>query len=136
MDAVPFLTTLQRLGYRHTGPALSRPASRSDGQRPDRPATGKWSRWGTTLAQSDTRFMCELIEEDIATGVFTEREAIAAAVDELDLEANSFDAACTRSENCCMPTGLRSCEKNRIKNSYEKNRAKKLKCNSLQPVEG
>ena len=38
----------------------------------------------------------ELIEEDIARHGFTEREAIAAAVDELDFEANSFDAACSR----------------------------------------
>jgi hypothetical protein len=96
MDAVPFLATLRRLG-RLTGDRRYLDLHRDlmVGDLIDR-ESGKWARWGTTLAQSDTRFMCELIDEDIAGGAFTEREAIAAAVDELDIDANSFDAACTR----------------------------------------
>ena len=96
MNAVPFLATLRLVGH------LTKDRRWFDRHRDllasdlIDPATGKWARWGTTLAQSDTRFMCELIDEDIAADVFTEREAIAAAVDELDIEANSFDAACTR----------------------------------------
>jgi hypothetical protein len=56
--------------------------------------TGKWSRWGTVLASPMTHSMCEMIEQSIATRIFTEREAIADAVKELGLDAASFDAAC------------------------------------------
>jgi len=96
MDAVTFLKTLRCLG-RMTQDQRCFDLHRDliAGDLID-PATGKWARWGTTLAQSDTRFMCELINEDIASRVFTEREVIAAAVDEIDFDAASFDAACAR----------------------------------------
>jgi hypothetical protein len=58
--------------------------------------TGKWSRHGLTLANPQTRLMCELIEETIATRGFKEREAIADAVKELGLDAPSFRTACKR----------------------------------------
>ena len=62
------------------------------------PGTGKWSRLGTTLANPETQFMCELIKESIATRGFTKHEAIADAVAELGLDAASFSAAHKRVE--------------------------------------
>ena len=41
--------------------------------------TGKWSRYGTALAQPDTRLLCEQMEQYIAAGV-PEREVLAEAV--------------------------------------------------------
>jgi hypothetical protein len=57
------------------------------------PATGKWSRYGTTLANPVTWDMWEMIEERIAGGT-SERLAIAEAVAELAISAPSFEAAC------------------------------------------
>jgi hypothetical protein len=65
--------------------------------------TGKWSRYGLTLANPETRFMCELIEESIASRAFEEREAIADAVVELGLDAPSFYAAWRAAAAGCVP---------------------------------
>ena len=56
-------------------------------------ATGHWSRYGTTLAQPLTWEVCDMIEELIVRGT-SERLAIAEAVAEFAIGANSFDAAC------------------------------------------
>jgi hypothetical protein len=97
VDPVPFLQTLRQLGsvtqdrrfmelhgYLMTGSDLIDPA------------TEKWSLHDTKLA----RFLPELIEEAIAAGVTTERQAIAEAVTKfgLYLDAQSFDAAWKRLE--------------------------------------
>jgi hypothetical protein len=94
MDAVPFLLTLRRLGYvtqdrRYTD--LHRDLIKSG--LIDR-MTGKWSHYGTVLANPDTRMICVAIEEAHAAGM-NEREALAEATVELNLEAASFDAAVT-----------------------------------------
>ena len=97
LDAVPFLATLRRLGYQLQDQRffdLHRELVMSD---LIDPKTGKWSRFGTTLANPETQFMCEMIEQSIAAGS-TEREAIAETVVELELDAASFDAAWKRIE--------------------------------------
>ncbi|MGY4283637.1 hypothetical protein ACVWXO_002857 [Bradyrhizobium sp. LM2.7] len=93
LDAAPFLQTLRALGNltqdrRFT--ELHQAIMRSD---LIDLATGKWSRYGTTVANPLTRDMCELIEELIARGI-SERLAIAEAVAELAIGAQSFEAAC------------------------------------------
>ena len=96
VDPVPLLQTLRRLGYvtqdrrfmeLHRYLMMSELID---------PATEKWSLHGTKLA----RFLPELIEEAIAAGVTTERQAIAEAVAKfgLYLDAQSFDAAWKRLE--------------------------------------
>ena len=96
LNAIPFLATLRSLGAQlkdqryldlHSELVSSNLIDRE---------TGKWSRYGTTLANPQTQFMCELIEETIATRGFNEREAIADAVVELGLEAATFYAAWMR----------------------------------------
>ena len=57
MNAQPFLATLKRLGYvTQDRRYLDLLRDLIAGDLIDR-GTGKWARWGTTLAQSDTRFM-------------------------------------------------------------------------------
>jgi hypothetical protein len=97
LDAVPFLQTLQRLGY------VTRDRRFVDlhwfvmnSDLIDR-ATGHWSRPGVTLSNPLTQTACEIIEDMIAAGI-SERLALADAVVELNIDANSFDAAWKRLE--------------------------------------
>jgi hypothetical protein len=98
LDAVAFLATLRALGYQlqdqrcHDLHRDLRASGLID------PKTGKWSHFGTVLGNPETRHMCELIEETIATPDFTEHEAIADAVVQLGLNAASFYAAWKRVE--------------------------------------
>jgi hypothetical protein len=93
LDAVPFLATLRRLGHHlqdqrfldlHRDLVMSHLIDRE---------TGKWSRYGTTVANPMTRDMCEMIQ-DLIAGKTSERLAIAEAVAELAISAPSFEAAC------------------------------------------
>jgi hypothetical protein len=98
LDAGPFLATLRILGYHLQDRRyieLHRELIYSD---LIDWKTGKWSSFGTTVANPFTQDMCGSIEESIAARGFTEREAIADAVAELELEAASFDAAYKRVE--------------------------------------
>jgi hypothetical protein len=93
LDAVPFLRTLQALGFATQDrrfAELHRWIMQSD--LIDR-ATGHWSRYGAPLASPLTQDTCQMIEELIAGGM-SERLAIAEAVAELALSATSFTAAC------------------------------------------
>ena len=92
LDAAPFLATLRRLAYQTQDPGLfdaHRKLITSD--LIDR-KTGKWSRYGTTLAHPDTQLLCRLIEENIAAGL-SETEVIAEVVTEFNIDAASFAAA-------------------------------------------
>ena len=91
MDAGPFLATLRRLGY------ITRDQRYTELHRElvyggmiD--AKGNWSRYGTVLAQPDTRLLCEMIEQNIAMGI-SEREVLAEAVVAFNIEAATFRAA-------------------------------------------
>jgi hypothetical protein len=109
LDAVPFLATLRSLDKQPRDQRyldLHRELVMSD--LIDR-KTGKWSRWGTTLANPQTRFMCELIEETIATRDFSERAAIAEAVAEFGFDAASFDAAWMRVRDLLHAYRKRAC---------------------------
>jgi hypothetical protein len=94
LDAMPFLQTLRTLG------SITQDCRFADlhawimhSDLIDR-ATGHWSRYGTTLAQPLTQEVCnDMIEELTARGI-SERLAIAEAVAELAIGANSFEAAC------------------------------------------
>lgn len=96
LDAVPFLATLRILGYQTQDPRFHELHRDLIASGLIDQATGKWSRYGTTLTHPLVQDMCEGIEELIATGRFTKREAIADAVAELGLDAANFDAACKR----------------------------------------
>ncbi|MBR0695135.1 hypothetical protein [Bradyrhizobium lablabi] len=93
LDAVPFLQTLRTLGNLTQDPRcadLHQAIMRSE--LVDL-ATGKWSRYGTAVANPATWDMWEMIEDLISQGT-SERLAIAEAVAELAIGAQSFDAAC------------------------------------------
>ena len=92
LDAAPFFQTLRALGTLTQDPRFAdlHQAVMRSGLVDI--ATGRWSRYGTTLANPMTRDMCEMIEELIASGT-SERLAIAEAVAELVI-APSFEAAC------------------------------------------
>jgi hypothetical protein len=93
LDAAPFLQTLRALGYLTQDSRcadLHQAIMRSD---LIDLATGKWSRYGTTLGNPVTWEIWERIEEQIASGT-SERLAIAEVVAELALTAASFEAAC------------------------------------------
>jgi hypothetical protein len=95
LNAVPFLATLRSLGYQLQDQRyLDLHRELIESVLIDR-ATGKWSRWGTVLANPETRFVCEMINQSIAAGL-SEREALAEAVLELGIDAASFDAAYRR----------------------------------------
>lgn len=94
MDAVPFLMTLRRLSYvTQDRRYFDLHGELLHGGLID--AKGKWSRFGTVLAHPDTRLLCEQVEQYIAAGV-PEREVLAEAVVEFNIEAASFDAAVKR----------------------------------------
>jgi hypothetical protein len=78
------------------GSAARRPRRRGLAGLIDR-ATGHWSRPGVTLSNPLTQTACEIIEDMIAAGI-SERLALADAVVELNIDANSFDAAWKRLE--------------------------------------
>ena len=93
LDAAPFMQTLRALGYVTQDPRcadLHQTIMRSN---LIDLATGKWSRYGTTLANPVTWEMWERIEELRASGM-TEGLAIAEAVAELAIGGQSFEAAC------------------------------------------
>jgi hypothetical protein len=96
VDPVPFLQTLRQLHYVTQDRRFIELHRYLMGSDLIDPATEKWSLHGTKL----TRFLPELIEEAIAAGVTTERQAIAEAVAKfgLYLDAQSFDAAWKRLE--------------------------------------
>ena len=101
LDAGPFLATLRILGYQLQDQRYSTCcANWSRATLIDR-KTGKWSRYGSTLANPMTRIMCEMIEETIAARGFTEREAIADAVVELGLDAASFRCGLQSASSVC-----------------------------------
>jgi len=93
LDATPFLQTLRALAYATQDPRcfdlhqLIMSSGLID------PAMGKWSRYGTTLANPATWEMWEMIEGLKASGM-SESLAIAEAVAELAFGAQSFEAAC------------------------------------------
>ena len=117
MDAAPFLRTLRRLGY------VTQDQRYFDLHRDlmssgmiDR-ATGKWSRYGTVLAHPDTRLLCEQIEQSIAAGV-PEREVLAEAVVEFNIDARVSMRRCNAFGCCCTSTAK----------PFKKKPAKFLKC--------
>jgi hypothetical protein len=93
LDAVPFLQTLRALGNLTQDPHCADLHQAIMSSDLIDPATGRWSRYGTTVANPVTWDMWEMIEELIASGT-SERLAIAEAVAELALSAQSFEAAC------------------------------------------
>ena len=93
LDAVPFLRTLRALGYLTQDRRCADLHQAIMSSDLIDPATGKWSRYGTTLANPVTWDIWERIEELIASGT-SEQLAIAEAVAELALSARSFEAAC------------------------------------------
>jgi hypothetical protein len=93
LDAAPFLQTLRALGNLTQDRRCADLHQLIMSSDLIDPATGKWSRYGTTLANPVTWDMWEMIEELIASGT-SERLAIAEAVAELALSAQSFEAAC------------------------------------------
>jgi hypothetical protein len=93
LDAVRFLQTLRALGYATQDQRCFDLHEFIMSSNLIDPATGKWSRYGTTLANPATWEMWEMIEELKASGM-SESLAIAEAVAELALGAHSFEAAC------------------------------------------
>jgi hypothetical protein len=93
LDAVPFVQTLWMLGYVTQDRRFADLRSWIMQSGLIDPATGHWSRYGTTLANPLTLETCEMIE-DLTAGGTSKRLAIAEAVAELAIGANSFAAAC------------------------------------------
>jgi hypothetical protein len=93
LDATPFLQTLRALGNLTQDPRCADLHQAIMSSNLIDPATGKWSRYGTTLANPVTWEMWERIEELRASGT-AERLAIAEAVAELAIGDQSFEAAC------------------------------------------